>query len=125
MNDLIADLLERIQNGIERKKESVIVPRTKINMEILRVLKSEEMIKDYKETEEGVNVELLYDGNDPVITTLERVSKPGQRIYIASKDITPVMNGRGISIISTSKGLMSGAVAKSKKLGGELICKVW
>ena len=125
MNDLIADLLARIQNGIERKKESVIVPRTKINMEILRVLKSEEMIKDYKETEGGVNVELLYDGIDPVITTLERVSKPGQRIYIASKDITPVMNGRGISIISTSKGLMSGAVAKSKKLGGELICKVW
>lgn len=125
MNDLIADLLARIQNGIERKKESVIVPRTKINMEILRVLKTEKMIKDYKESEEGISVELLYDGNEPVITTLERVSKPGQRIYIASKDITPVMNGRGISIISTSKGLMSGAVAKSKKLGGELICKVW
>ena len=125
MNDLIADLLARIQNGIERKKESVIVPRTKINMEILRVLKTEKMIKDYKESEEGINVELLYDGKEPVITTLERVSKPGQRIYIASKDITPVMNGRGISIISTSKGLMSGAVAKSKKLGGELICKVW
>jgi small subunit ribosomal protein S8 len=125
MNDLIADLLARIQNGIERKKESVVVPRTKINMEILRVLKTEKMIKDYKESEEGINVELLYDGNEPVITTLERVSKPGQRIYIASKDITPVMNGRGISIISTSKGLMSGAVAKSKKLGGELICKVW
>ncbi len=125
MNDLIADLLARIQNGIERKKESVVVPRTKINMEILRVLKTEKMIKDYKESEDGINVELLYDGNEPVITTLERVSKPGQRIYIASKDITPVMNGRGISIISTSKGLMSGAVAKSKKLGGELICKVW
>ena len=125
MNDLIVDLLARIQNGIERKKESVVVPRTKINMEILRVLKTEKMIKDYKESEEGINVELLYDGNEPVITTLERVSKPGQRIYIASKDITPVMNGRGISIISTSKGLMSGAVAKSKKLGGELICKVW
>jgi small subunit ribosomal protein S8 len=125
MNDLIADLLARIQNGIERKKESVVVPRTKINMEILRVLKTEKMIKDYKESEEGINVELLYDGKEPVITTLERVSKPGQRIYIASKDITPVMNGRGISIISTSKGLMSGAVAKSKKLGGELICKVW
>ena len=96
MNDLIADLLARIQNGIERKKESVVVPRTKINMEILRVLKTEKMIKDYKESEEGINVELLYDGNEPVITTLERVSKPGQRIYIASKDITPVMNGRGI-----------------------------
>jgi len=125
MNDLTADLLARIQNGIERKKEAIIVPMTKINIEILRVLKSEKMIKDYKEIENGINVELLYNDGEPVITTLKRVSKPGQRIYIASKDITPVMNGRGISIISTSKGLMSGAVAKSKKLGGELICKVW
>ena len=125
MNDLTADLLARIQNGIERKKEEIIVPMTKINIEILRVLKSEKMIKDYKEIENGINVELLYNDGEPVITTLKRVSKPGQRIYIASKDILPVMNGRGISIISTSKGLMSGAVAKSKKLGGELICKVW
>ncbi len=125
MNDLIADLLARIQNGIERRKEVVVVPRTKMNTEILKVLKSENMIKDYKETENGFDVELLYENGDPVITALERVSKPGQRIYVASKDITPVMNGRGISIISTSKGLMSGAVAKSKKLGGELICKVW
>lgn len=125
MNDLTADLLARIQNGIERKKEEIIVPMTKINAEILRVLKSEDMIKDYSKTEDGINVELLYDDGEPVITTLKRVSKPGQRIYIASKDILPIMNGRGVSIISTSKGLMSGAVAKSKKLGGELICKVW
>ena len=125
MNDLTADLLARMQNGIERKKEEIIVPMTKINAEILRVLKSEDMIKDYSKTEDGINVELLYDDGEPVITTLKRVSKPGQRIYVASKDILPIMNGRGVSIISTSKGLMSGAVAKSKKLGGELICKVW
>lgn len=125
MNDLTADLLARMQNGIERKKEEIIVPMTKINAEILRVLKSEDMIKDYSKTEDGINVELLYDSGEPVITTLKRVSKPGQRIYVASKDILPIMNGRGVSIISTSKGLMSGAVAKSKKLGGELICKVW
>ncbi len=125
MNDLTADLLARIQNGIERKKELVLVPNTKMNIEILKVLEMEKMILGYKMVDEGINVEIMYDDKEPVITTLKRVSKPGQRIYIASKDITPVMNGRGISIISTSKGLMSGAMAKSKKLGGELICKVW
>jgi len=125
MNDLTADLLARIQNGIERKKEIVLVPNTKMNVEILKVLEMEKMIIGYKKIENGINVELMYDGKEPVVTVLKRVSKPGQRIYIASKDITPVMNGRGISIISTSKGLMSGAMAKSKKLGGELICKVW
>lgn len=125
MNDLIADLLARIQNAILRKKETVDVVKTKINEGILKVLKQEEMITDYSDNERMLTVELMYDGLEPVITHLERVSKPGQRIYITSKDIVPIMNGRGISIISTSKGLMSGAMAKSKKLGGELICKVW
>jgi small subunit ribosomal protein S8 len=125
MNDLTADLLARLQNGIERMKETVLVPKTKMNMEILRVLKEEELIEEYSETDEGINVEILYDGKEPLVSTFKRVSSPGQRIYISSKDITPVMNGRGISIISTSKGLMSGAMAKSKKLGGELICKIW
>ncbi len=125
MNDLTADLLARLQNGIDRRKEEVLVPKTKMNMEILRVLKEEGMITEYTEVEEGLSVEVIYDGKEPMVTHFKRVSSPGQRIYIASKDITPVMNGRGISIISTSKGLMSGAMAKSKKLGGELICKVW
>ncbi len=125
MNDLTADLLARIKNGIERKKEIVSVPNTKMNVEVLKVLEMEKMIVGFKDGEDGVDVELLYDGKAPAITVLKRVSKPGQRIYIASKDITPVMNGRGIAIISTSQGLMSAAMAKSKKLGGELICKIW
>ncbi len=125
MNDLTADLLARIKNGIERQKEVVLVPNTKMNIEILKVLNMEKMVGEYTQVDDGINVELLYEDKEPVITTLRIVSKPGQRIYIGSKDITPVMNGRGISIISTSKGLMSGAMAKSKKLGGELICKVW
>ena len=125
MNDLTADLLARLQNGIERKKETVLVPNTKMNVEILKVLEMEKMIVGYTQTDDGIDVELMYDGKEPVISVLKRVSKPGQRIYIVSKDITPVMNGRGIAIISTSKGLMSGAMAKSKKMGGELICKVW
>lgn len=125
MNDLTADLLARLKNGIERMKEEVLVPETKMNLEILRVLKEEEMISGYTKTDEGIVVEIIYDGKEPMVTQFKRVSSPGQRIYISSKDITPVMNGRGISIISTSKGLMSGAMAKSKKLGGELICKIW
>lgn len=125
MNNLTADLLARIQNGIQREKETVLVPKTKMNMEILRVLKTEEMIEEFEEVEEGVSVTLIYDDKESLLTKLTMVSKPGQRIYISSKDITPVMNGRGISIISTSKGLMTGAMAKSENLGGELICKVW
>ncbi|NMC09018.1 30S ribosomal protein S8 [Candidatus Microgenomates bacterium] len=125
MNDLIADMLTRIQNAIMRKKETVDVLNTKINNEILKVLKNEKMIEDYSENGRYIEVKPLYDNNEPVITHLERVSKPGQRIYVSKKEIKPIMNGRGISIISTSNGLFSGAMAKSKDLGGELICKVW
>ncbi len=125
MNDLIADLLARIQNGIMRKKDTVLVVNTKMNKAILEVLKNEKMIDDYEEKGNCIDVKLLYVNNEPVNTKLVRVSKPGQRIYVSKQEIKPVMNGRGISIISTSEGLMSGALAKSRSLGGELICEVW
>jgi small subunit ribosomal protein S8 len=127
MNDLVADLLAKIQNSIMRKERTVKVISTKMNKEILKVLKQEEMIGDYTETEDGreIEVTILYDNNEPVVAHFTKVSKLGQRIYVTRKEIDPVMNGRGISIISTSKGLMSGAMAKSKGLGGELICKIW
>jgi len=127
MNDLIADMLARIQNAIMRRKDTVNILNTNINREILEVVKKEGMIEDYTvlEGDREVEVVLSYDGKEPVITRLQRVSKPGQRIYITKKDIKPIMNGRGISIISTSKGVMSGAMAKSQDLGGEFICKIW
>ncbi len=125
MNDLIADLLARIQNSIQRKEEKVEVVNTKINVELLKVLKQEEMIEDFEIKEKMIEVVLAYDEKEPVVAHFTRVSKPGQRIYVSRKEIEPVMNGRGISIISTPSGLMSGAMAKSKGLGGELICKVW
>jgi small subunit ribosomal protein S8 len=125
MNDLVADFLARMKNGIQRKRETILVPSTKMNNEILKVLKQEEMIVDFKKVDESFEVEVMYDDGEPVVTEFKRVSSPGQRIYVTSKEIVPVMNGRGISIISTSKGLMSGAMAKSKSIGGELICKVW
>lgn len=125
MNDLIADLLARMQNSIMRKERVVNVINTKMNMELLRVLKEEEMIKGFEAKGKNIEVELAYDGKEPVISHFTRVSKLGQRIYVSKKEITPVMNGRGIAIISTPSGLMSGAMAKSKGLGGELICKIW
>lgn len=108
-----------------RKNRTVKVTSTKINKGILDVLKQEEMIEGYDEVEKELEVKLMYDNNEPVIAHLTRVSKPGQRVYVSRKEITPVMNGRGIAIISTSSGIMSGAMAKSKGLGGELICKIW
>ncbi len=125
MNDLIADMLIRIKNAVMRKKDFVEVPNTKINKHILEVMKKEEMIGDFEEKERMIEVTLKYDANEPVIIHLERVSKPGQRIYVSSNEIVPVMNGRGISVISTSKGIMTGAMAKSQNLGGELICQIW
>jgi len=125
MNDLIADMLIRIKNAIMRKKDSVEVPNTKINKNILEVMKQEEMIGDFEEKDRMIEVALKYDENEPVIIHLEKVSKPGQRIYVSSNEIVPVMNGRGISVISTSKGIMTGAMAKSQNLGGELICRIW
>ncbi len=125
MNDTIADMLARIQNAIMRKREEVLVPNTKMNAEILRVLKEEEMTGEYEINEREIKVELKYDENEPVIRKLKKISKPGQRIYVTYKELKPVMNGRGIAIISTSEGILSGAMAKSRNLGGELICEVW
>ena len=125
MNDLIADMLIRIKNAVMRKKNSVEVPNTKINKHILEVMKKEEMIEDFEEKDRMIEVALKYNENEPVIIHLEKVSKPGQRIYVSSNEIVPVMNGRGISVISTSKGIMTGAMAKGQNLGGELICKIW
>jgi small subunit ribosomal protein S8 len=118
-------MLIRIKNAIMRKKDSVEVLNTKINKNILEVMKNEEMIEDFEEKERMIEVALKYDEGEPVIIHLEKVSKPGQRIYVSSNEIVPVMNGRGISVISTSKGIMTGAMAKNQNLGGELICEIW
>lgn len=127
MNDYISDLLARLQNGIMRKKENIEVLNTKLIREVLQVLKQEEMIEDFEELESGkISVQPMYfEDGEPVIEHFIRVSKPGQRIYVSSKEITPVLNGRGINVISTSSGIMTGAMAKSKNIGGELICRVW
>jgi small subunit ribosomal protein S8 len=127
MNDYIADLLARLQNGIMRKKETIEVPSTKMVKQVLKVFEQNNMIESFEELENGeLGVNPLYfEDGKPVVEHFIRVSKPGQRIYVTHTEITPVMNGRGISVISTSSGVMTGSMAKSQKIGGELICKVW
>ena len=127
MNDYISDLMARLKNGIMRRKETIVVPSTKMVKAVIEVLANEGMIESFEELESGnIAVQPLYTENgEPVVENFIRISKPGQRIYVTHTEIIPVMNGRGINIISTSSGVMSGALAKSKKIGGELICKVW
>jgi len=124
--DTVADILARIQNGIIAQKEEITSPVTKLSGEILRVLRQEKMISDFSEVDGNYVIVLKYrEGDEPEIQNLTKISKPGQRMYVTAKEIKPVMNGRGISIISTSSGIMSGAQAKARGLGGELICEVW
>jgi small subunit ribosomal protein S8 len=126
MSDPIADMLTRIQNAIMRKRDTVEVLNTRMSAEVLEVLKQEEMIEDFEQKERYLEVSLKYnEDGEPEIFHLEKVSKPGQRIYVSANDIVPILNGRGISVISTSQGIMNGALAKSQNLGGEFICKIW
>lgn len=130
-NDLIADLLTRIRNAQLRNKEEVIIPFTKSNIALVSILKQESYIEDFSEVERAehgfkdINVVLKYNGEKPAITMLERVSKPGLRKYVSYKKIPRVLNGLGISVISTPKGIMTGENAKQQKAGGEYICNIW
>jgi small subunit ribosomal protein S8 len=128
--DPIADMLTRIRNGGKAKFNSVNIPGSKLHVELAKVLKDEGFIRNYKfikDNKQGIlRVYLKYSDTDKhVIFGLERVSKPGRRMYSKSKDITPVLNGMGIAVISTSKGIMTDKHAKNKNIGGEILCKVW
>ncbi len=124
-NDTTADFLARMQNGIMREKKEVVVMKTKTIIDILKILKKEEMIRDFEIKEDHIVVIPLYANGEPVVSKFKKISKLGQRIYVRASEIIPVMNGRGIAIISTSQGLMTGALAKSKGVGGEHICNIW
>lgn len=126
MNDVLADTLTRIKNAVMRGKKEVTVKSSKLVIDVLEVLKTEGFVGAYETQEDGdVKVNLVYEAGEPMAASFIKVSRPGQRIYVGYKEIVPVLNGRGISIISTSQGVMTGAQAKSKKLGGEFLCKVW
>ena len=127
MLDPIADLLTQIRNAQAVKKLEVVVPYSRIKFKISEILKDEGFILNVKAEEKNkyLRIVLKYSSEGmPVIQEIRRVSKSGQRIYVGSKEIKRVLGGLGISIVSTSRGLMTGKDARKKNLGGELICEV-
>jgi small subunit ribosomal protein S8 len=130
MTDPVADLLTRIRNGVRARVPKVDVPASKLKVEITRILKDEGYITNFKTTEDNkqgvLRVYLKYGpGMERVITDLQRVSRPGCRIYCGKGEIPRVYGGLGINILSTSRGLMTGRAAAQAGVGGEILCNVW
>ena len=129
-SDPIADMLTRIRNAALVNHKQVVIPSAKIKVGIAQILKAEGFVESFGVTDEkpqpNLVVRLKYTGRgDSVITGLERVSKPGKRVYTGHKEIPWVRAGLGINIISTPKGLMTGREARRARMGGEIICNVW
>ena len=131
MTDPIADMLTRIRNGNSAEHDTVVIPASKMKVEIARILKQEGYINGYSvegdtAKEKTITVELKYGpDNQKVITGLKRISKPGLRVYAKGDNVPRVLNGLGIAIISTSKGLMTDRDARKNNLGGEVVAYVW
>ena len=129
VTDPIADMLTRIRNANQQRHDEVVVPCSKLKVDLAEILKNEGFIKDYKVEGEGVVkniiITLKYKGNDRVITGLKRVSKPGLRQYAKVNEIPKVLNGLGIVVLSTSQGLMTDKEARAKQVGGEVLAYIW
>lgn len=130
MTDPIADLLTRIRNALIARHDRVDVPASKIKVAIVRILKDEGFIKNFKVSKDNkqgmIRIFLKYsEKNIPVINGLARVSKPGRRIYQKATEIDPVLSGLGVAIVSTSVGVMTDKEARRQNVGGEMICQIW
>ena len=132
MTDPIADMLSRIRNGIQAHHERIDLPASKLKVEIARILKSEGFISNFKlvEANDGkqgsLRIFLKYsEDGEPVIHGIERISRPGRRVYRNKQEIPRVLGGLGLAIVSTSKGVLSGADAVKSGVGGEVLCQVW
>ncbi|MFC1898921.1 30S ribosomal protein S8 [Chloroflexota bacterium] len=130
ISDPIADMLTRIRNAIMARHDSVQIPASRMKMGIARIIKDEGFIRDYEilrgKPHREIKIYLKYDeNNQPILSGLERVSKPGLRINVQKREIPRVYGGLGIAIVSTSKGIMSGQQAWRLGIGGELLCYVW
>ena len=130
LSDPIADMLTRIRNAVKAKFNSVDIPGSKLKVEIAKILKDEGYIRNYKFLKDGkqgiLRVYLRYgNGQADVVYGLKRISKPSRRVYVKSKDVKPVLNGMGISILSTSKGVMTDKKARRENVGGEILCNIW
>ena len=130
MTDPIADMLTRIRNGLQARHDRVRMPISNLKVEVARILKEEGYVRNYERSEvdgkPSLMVMLKYGPKgEQVITSLTRVSRPGCRVYVGSKDIPKVLGGLGISILSTSSGVMTGRDARKKRFGGEILCEVY
>jgi small subunit ribosomal protein S8 len=130
VNDPLSDLIARIKNAAMRKRSKVSTPASKLRQRVLDVLQDEGYIRGYALVEKPgefpvFEIELKYFDGEPVIAEIARVSKPGRRVYSSIKDLKPIKNGLGISILSTPKGVMSDAAARDQNVGGEVLCRVY
>ncbi|WP_291323157.1 30S ribosomal protein S8 [Desulfonatronospira sp.] len=123
--DPIADMLTRIRNAHTALHREVEIPSSRSKQAILDIMAEKGFIQDYKSDEKNLRVRLKYSGSKPVIRGLNKISKPGRKIYSKAADIPLVRNGMGICIVSTSKGVMEGMEALKQNVGGELICEIW
>lgn len=129
VTDTIADMLTRIRNANQMRYEEVTVPASNVKKEITKILKEEGFIKDYKivsdDAQGTIVLTLKYNKKERVITGLKRISKPGLRVYAKNDEIPKVLNGLGIAIISTSKGIMTDKEARKQNIGGEVLAYIW
>ncbi len=125
LTDPIADMLTRIRNAHLALHKEVSVPRSKMKEAMATILKQEGYMEDVSVSERDITIELKYVKGRPAIAGLKRVSKPGRRVYVNSRQIPRVQNGLGICILSTSRGVLDGVTAHTEKTGGELLCEVW
>lgn len=130
MTDPISDLLTRIRNAAGAKHAEVRVPASRMKAEVVKILRAEGYITDYSVETDGpqgsINIQLKYvHRGERAITGLERVSRPGRRVYCGKDEIPKVLNGMGITIVSTSKGVMTGSACRRLGIGGEVLCNVW
>jgi len=130
ISDPIADMLTRIRNAIMARHDSVLIPTSRMKLAITRILKNEGFVNDYEVLKDKphrvIKVYLKYDDNNQsILSGLERVSKPGLRVYVQREEIPRVYGGLGITIVSTAKGVMTGQQAWRQGIGGELLCYVW
>ena len=128
MTDPIADMLTRIRNANQMRNETVSMPSSKIKVEIAKILKEEGYVADYNVSSDDkkvLSLQLKYNGSERVISGIKRISKPGLRVYAQAGDLPKVLNGLGIAIISTSKGLMCDKEARKLGAGGEVLAYVW
>ncbi len=129
-SDPVADMLTRIRNAAMARHPKVDVPASKLKMEIARILKDEGYIMNFKQAEDGakksIRIYLKYTpGMVPVISRIERVSRPGCRVYVGSKEVPRVLGGLGINILTTPRGVMTGSAARKENVGGEVLCQIW